>query len=201
MAAPRAASTDVAGRAVASRSGRYQGGAALGAASPGAAVQGAAVQGAVLRYEDFRIRPHNCFACGELNEIGLHLKLNLEPGRCWTELTMPRRVEGWEGIIHGGIVCTILDEVMAWALVSEDSWGVTARLSVEFRKPVTVGQAIRAEGWITESRRRIHGTAARILDAETGVELATAEATYVAASEPRKRELKERYGVSVGERQ
>ena len=36
------------------------------------------VQPAVLRYEDFRIRPHNCFACGELNEIGLHLKLNLE---------------------------------------------------------------------------------------------------------------------------
>jgi acyl-coenzyme A thioesterase PaaI-like protein len=199
MAAARAASTDVAGRAVASRSGRSQGGAALGAASPGAAVQGAAVQGAVLRYEDFRIRPHNCFACGELNEIGLHLKLNLEPGRCWTELTMPRRVEGWEGVIHGGIVCTILDEVMAWALVSEDSWGVTARLSVEFRKPVTVGQVIRAEGWITDSRRRIHGTAARIVDAETGVELATAQATYVAASETRKRELKERYGVSVGE--
>jgi acyl-coenzyme A thioesterase PaaI-like protein len=194
MAAAPAASGNPAGRATAA-----QGQEALAVAVKGAAGQRAAVQGAVLRYEDFRIRPHNCFACGELNEIGLHLKLNLEPGRCWTELTMPRRVEGWEGIIHGGIVCTILDEVMAWALVSEDSWGVTARLSVEFRKPVTVGQAIRAEGWITDSRRRIHGTAARILDAETGVELATAEATYVAASETRKRELKERYGVSVGE--
>jgi acyl-coenzyme A thioesterase PaaI-like protein len=158
----------------------------------------ASVQGAVLRYEDFRIRPHNCFACGELNEIGLHLKLNLERGRCWTELALPRRVEGWEGIIHGGILCTILDEVMAWALVAEDNWGVTARLSVEFRKPVSVGQKIRAEGWMTESRRRIHATAARIVDAETGAELVTAEARYVAASESRKRELKERYGVASG---
>jgi uncharacterized protein (TIGR00369 family) len=150
----------------------------------------------MLSYEDFRIRPHNCFACGELNEIGLHLRLNLEPGRCWTELEMPGRFEGWEGIIHGGILCTVMDEVMAWALVQDDSWGVTARMSVDFRKPVTVGQKIRAEGWITESRRRVHVTAAKIVDAETGVELASAQATYVAASEARKRDLKERYGVA-----
>jgi hypothetical protein len=41
-------------------------------------------------------------------------------------------------------------------------------------------------------------TAGRIVDTESGRELATAEATYVAASETRKRELKERYGVAVG---
>jgi uncharacterized protein (TIGR00369 family) len=166
-----------------------------------AAVEGLAAetaQPAMLRYEDFRIRPHNCFACGELNEIGLHLKLNLEPGRCWTELEMPRRFEGWEGIVHGGILCTILDEVMAWALVAQDNWGVTARMSIEFRKPVTVGQAVRAEGWITQDRRRIHVTAGRIVDATTGAELAVAQATYVAASDARKRELKERYGVIQG---
>jgi acyl-CoA thioesterase FadM len=87
---------------------------------------------------------------------------------------------------------------MAWSLVSEDNWGVTARMSVDFRKPVIVGQRIRAEGRMTESRRRIHTTSARILDAETGTELATAEATYVAASDSRKRELKERYGVGEG---
>jgi acyl-CoA thioesterase FadM len=68
-------------------------------------------------------------------------------------------------------------------------------MSIDFRKPVTVGQAVRAEGWITESRRRIHVTAGRIVDAATGAELATAEATYVAASDARKRELKARYGV------
>jgi uncharacterized protein (TIGR00369 family) len=163
-----------------------------------AAVEAAAVQTAVLSYEDFRIRPHHCFACGELNEVGLHLKLNLEPGKCWTELALPRRFEGWEGIIHGGILSTILDEVMAWSLVSHDNWGVTARMSIDFRKPVTVGQAIRAEGWITESRRRIQVTAGRIVDAESGVELAVAEATYVAATEAHKRELKERYGLGEG---
>jgi acyl-coenzyme A thioesterase PaaI-like protein len=163
--------------------------------SPRAAGAPGLVQPVLLSYSDFRLRPHHCFACGELSESGLHLKLNLEPGRCWTELELPRRFEGWEGIIHGGIICTILDEVMAWSLVANDNWGVTARMSVDFRKPVTVGQPIRAEGWITEDRRRIQVTAARLVDAVTGVELAAAQATYVAASESRKRELKELYGV------
>ena len=49
---------------------------------------------------------------------------------------------------HGGIVCTILDEVMAWALVAEDNWGVTARMNVDVPRPVPIGRPIRAEGWI-----------------------------------------------------
>jgi uncharacterized protein (TIGR00369 family) len=150
-----------------------------------------------LSYQDFRIRPHHCFACGELNEAGLHLSLKFAPGRCYVELTVPDRFEGWEGLIHGGIVSTILDEVMAWALIEQDSWGVTARISVEYRRPVLVGQAIRAEGWIVESKRRIQRTAGRIIEAETGLELAKAEATYVAATEARKRELKERYELGL----
>ena len=67
--------------------------------------------------------PHNCFACGTLNAHGLHLVFHVEQGRSWTELTLDRAFEGWEGIAHGGIVCTILDEVMAWALVGADNWG------------------------------------------------------------------------------
>jgi len=90
-------------------------------------------------------------------------------------------------------VCTILDEVMAWALVGEDNWGVTARMTVEFRRPVEVGVPIRAEGWITRSRRRIVDTAARIVDPSTGTELATATGVYVAADTARKRDLQNRY--------
>ena len=146
----------------------------------------------------FEFAPHHCFACGTLNPSGLGLTMHVEPGRSWVETTLDRRFEGWEGMAHGGILCTILDEVMAWALVVHDNWGVTARLSIDFRQPVTVGQSIRAEGWITEARRRIQVTAGRIVDTESGRELATAQATYVAASEARKRELKERYGVAAG---
>jgi uncharacterized protein (TIGR00369 family) len=141
----------------------------------------------------FEFSPHHCFACGSLNASGLQLDLHVEPGRSWTEFTLDSRFEGWEGVVHGGILCTILDEVMAWALVGEDNWGVTARMNVAFRRPVEVGRTVRAEGWITEARRRVVDTAARIVEADTGDELATATGVYVAASPERKRYLRERY--------
>jgi uncharacterized protein (TIGR00369 family) len=144
----------------------------------------------------FEFEPHNCFACGELNEHGLKLQLHLEERRSWSEFVLDDRFEGWRGVTHGGIIATILDEVMAWALVAEDNWGVTARMSLEFRRPVLVGTRVRAEGWIVRSRRRLVDTAGQVVDSE-GIVLATAEAVYVAADEERKRELMERYGVRI----
>ncbi len=146
-----------------------------------------------------QLAPHNCFACGTLNVHGLHLELHAGQDRCWVEITLPERFEGWEGIAHGGIVCTLLDEVMAWAVVDHDIWGVTARLNVEFRKPVPIGRLIRAEGGVTATRRRIVDTEGVLLDPVDGTILARAEATFVGASEARKAELKARYGYALGQ--
>jgi uncharacterized protein (TIGR00369 family) len=142
----------------------------------------------------FDLVPHNCFACGSLNRHGLGLLLHVEPRRSWTELVLDEAFEGWAGMAHGGIIATILDEVMAWALVGEDNWGVTARLSVDFRRPVRVGSRIRADGEIATSRRRIVETTAKLVQVEDGEILATARGTYLAADSARRRELRERYG-------
>lgn len=170
-------------------------GATLGAATQGlgSGVDLVGANGRAETPESLGFRPHSCFACGQLNAAGIRLALNIEPSRCWTELALDRRFEGWEGIVHGGIVSAILDEVMVWSLIRHDSWGVTAKLEVQFRRPVEVGRRIRAEGWLTEIRRRTERTAGRLLDAETGEELATAHALYMVASEAKKRELKKRY--------
>ena len=142
---------------------------------------------------DFEIAAHHCFACGELNERGLRLRLHLSDGRCFTQLALGPEFEGWEGIVHGGILATILDEVMAWALVAQDAWGMTARLATDFRRPVRVGQAIRAEGWLAGTRRRLLDTEARIVDAADGQLLAGATGLYVAATPAQRSELKKRY--------
>jgi acyl-coenzyme A thioesterase PaaI-like protein len=139
------------------------------------------------------VAPHRCFACGALNEHGIHLDLHVDGDRCWTELVLADRFQGWDGIAHGGIICTILDEVMAWSLAATDNWGLTARMSVDFKRPVRLGVPIRGEGWITSVRRRLVETAARIVDPVTGELLATATATYVAADAARKAELQARY--------
>ncbi len=144
--------------------------------------------------ERFAFEPHNCFACGALNANGLHLELHVDGERCWTDVSIPDQFQGWDEIAHGGIVATILDEVMAWSLYDRDNWGLTARMSVDFKRPVPLGRSIHAEGWVTEVRRRLITTEGRIVDLDTGQVLATAEATYVAAPEERKQELKERYG-------
>ena len=146
----------------------------------------------------FEFSPHNCFACGTLNTHGMQLEIHIEEGRSWTELRLDKRFEGWEGIAHGGILCTILDEVMAWSLVGADNWGVTARLAVDFKRPVPVGRTIRAEGWVTELRRRLVTTAGSIVDVADGTLLASGDALYVAATPERKRELQERYGFRAG---
>ncbi|HEX5823071.1 MAG TPA: PaaI family thioesterase [Candidatus Limnocylindrales bacterium] len=141
----------------------------------------------------FEVEPHRCFACGSLSEHGMRLDLHVSGDRCWTELELADRFQGWDGIAHGGIVCTILDEVMAWSLAATDNWGMTARMTVDFKRPVRLGQPIRAEGWMTRRRRRLVDTAARLVDTTTGELLATAEAVYVPADEERKRELMARY--------
>ena len=127
----------------------------------------------------------------------MRLELHVERGRSWTELTYDARFQGWDGIAHGGILATVLDEVMAWALVGEDHWGLTARLAVDFKKPVSVGQALRAEGWITRSRRRIVDTAGHVLDAASGRVLVEGTGVYLAADEGRKAELRRRYQPRV----
>lgn len=140
------------------------------------------------------LEPHNCFACGTLNVHGIGLELHAGDDRCWTELVLPDRFQGWEDIAHGGVVCTILDEVMAWALVDHDMWGVTARMSVEFKRPVPIGRRIRAEGRVVRVRRRLVEAEGVLLDIADGTLLARSQATFVGAPEERKQELKARYG-------
>ena len=145
----------------------------------------------------FELAPHHCFACGELNEHGMRLVLHADEAGCWTELTLGPRFEGWDGVAHGGILCTVLDEVQAWAVIAHGGWGVTARMTVDFRRPVSIAGRIRAEGRVTEARRRLYRTIGRIVDTETGDVLVTAESTFVAATEERRAELSARYGIST----
>jgi acyl-coenzyme A thioesterase PaaI-like protein len=123
--------------------------------------------------------PHNCFACGTLNLHGMQLELNFEGETCWTELRLRPDFEGWEGVAHGGIVSTLLDEVMAWAIAAYNVWAVTAKMSVEFRGAVPIGKLIRAEGRVVENRRRAYTTEASLIDVETGKVLARANALFV----------------------
>jgi acyl-coenzyme A thioesterase PaaI-like protein len=153
--------------------------------------------GPVRRDRDgaFEFEPHHCFACGELNEQGLHLAIHTDPQGSWTETTLDQRFQGWEAVAHGGIVCTLLDEVMAWAVIGRGTWGVTARLNVAFRRPIPVGRTIRAEGWVVDENRRAHRTGGQVLDVASGEILAMGGATFMAVPPDEVKRLKARYGM------
>ncbi|HTS15600.1 MAG TPA: PaaI family thioesterase [Candidatus Sulfotelmatobacter sp.] len=151
-------------------------------------------RGQVFRVE---VAPHGCFVCGDLNDQGLHVALRVGGGRAWTELTLTARHEGWAGVIHGGILAALLDEVMGWALFQQDCWGVTADLGVRYKAPVRVGQRVRVEGWVTETHRRVFRARGQVLDAMTGDLLCTGEATYVAAPAAQKADLQARYQLRL----
>jgi acyl-coenzyme A thioesterase PaaI-like protein len=111
-----------------------------------------------------------CYACGAENERGLQMAFRREDGRAISEYTPCDEHQGYPGRVHGGIVATMLDEAMGWAVYAARRWGATARLNVRFRRPVPLGEALRVEAWIVRQRHRLielraelRGTAGQML--------------------------------------
>lgn len=101
---------------------------------------------------------HWCFGCGAHNPIGLKLRFyaDEETSRVWAPWTPLREHQGFEGIAHGGLITTVLDEVMGWVIYAREIWAVTGTINVRFRKPVEIGVPTRAYAWIErESGRKI----------------------------------------------
>lgn len=140
---------------------------------------------------------HNCFACGGENPIGMRLHIELGEGSARAAWTAGDDYVGWSDKVHGGIIATLLDEVMAWAPSSYDSWAVTAEMSVRYRSPAMPGEELQATGRVTERRRRIYEVTGEVRGAD-GRLIAEGRGRYLGASPAQKAELKERYGMAPG---
>jgi uncharacterized protein (TIGR00369 family) len=120
----------------------------------------------------------NCFACGPGNTSGLHLHFDRDPPGVVASVVLAPQFQGWRGIAHGGIVMALLDEAMAHAAGFAGHRGVTASVSVRFRKPVPLERAIVVHGRVTWQRRNVLGVEADIVD-DDGRVLAQAEGSFV----------------------
>jgi uncharacterized protein (TIGR00369 family) len=119
-----------------------------------------------------------CFACGKANEHGLRLQIAPTEDGCRTVFTPLRRHEGFAGHTHGGILSTVLDEVIAWACRLQGYDAVTAELTVRFRKPVPINQPVEVLGKVLSERGRLI-TGEAVLRSEQGEVLALARAKMV----------------------
>jgi uncharacterized protein (TIGR00369 family) len=90
-----------------------------------------------------------CFVCGDKNEIGLKARFFWDGQKAVSDLDAVELYSGFKDMFHGGIVATLLDEVMIKALLAEKLNVVTAEITVRYRKPVNVGDKLHLEGWKT----------------------------------------------------
>ncbi|MCS7178543.1 MAG: PaaI family thioesterase [Anaerolineae bacterium] len=96
-----------------------------------------------------------CFVCGRENPCGLKLKFYEDPESrvVRAELTLPEYYQGYPGIAHGGVIAAILDEISGRAVMlqtSTETFMVTLRLIVRYRRPTPVGVPLVAVGWVEQ---------------------------------------------------
>ncbi len=109
-----------------------------------------------------------CFLCGRDNSHGLKMSWynNLELNRVEAEVTIPEHFNGYPGIVHGGIVATILDETSGRAVMLDgnfDNLFVTLRLNVAYRKPTPTNTPLKVIGWLEHKGHRGMKVAAQLL--------------------------------------
>jgi len=99
-----------------------------------------------------------CFVCGESNPAGVHVRFyEQEDGSVLARFTGQEHHQGYPGRMHGGVITAIMDETMGRAIMiphGETVWGVTAELSLRFRKPVPLGVELTAVGRIVSENAR-----------------------------------------------
>jgi uncharacterized protein (TIGR00369 family) len=96
---------------------------------------------------------HDCFGCSPTNQYGLQMKFFSDEEALFSWLTVPNHLCGWDNLVHGGVLSTILDETMGWTAIHFlKKFALTHALTVEFHKPVHIGEEIRVEGRVLEIR-------------------------------------------------
>lgn len=118
------------------------------------------------------------------NPVGLHLHIyEVEPGVIESTYMAPDHFQGYPGVLHGGIVATLLDEISGRAHMGSDPmqprFMFTAKMEVKYRRNVPVNKPLRIVGRAGKTKGRMAEAWAGIYDSETGELLAEGNTTLV----------------------
>jgi acyl-coenzyme A thioesterase PaaI-like protein len=125
-----------------------------------------------------------CFICGLENPVGLHLHFyETEPGVVETTCTVPDHFQGYPGVLHGGIVASMLDETASRAHMGNDlqnpRFQFTAKLEIKYRQNVPIGKPLKIVGKAGKIKSRTAESWAGVYDAQTNELLAEANALFI----------------------
>ncbi|MFN8103723.1 MAG: PaaI family thioesterase [Acidimicrobiia bacterium] len=130
--------------------------------------------------------PHrdDCFGCGPTNDAGLQIKVSADPD--WVgdgvglvcRYRFPERFVGGPGVVHGGAISAVLDDVLGTVPMANGAMCVTGRLTVTYRRPVLVGHEVVIRAWLDGRRGRKLTVKGEMYDSLDRV-LAQGEATMI----------------------
>jgi acyl-coenzyme A thioesterase PaaI-like protein len=126
---------------------------------------------------------HDCFACGTNNPIGLKLDFYRQGNSICSDVVLSNNHVGWQNMAHGGIISTLLDEIMSWTVIYfKKAFSVTRQIQIRYLKPVPVETPLTVKGTITsEGKSRTCKADAVLLDGEGNV-LAKSEGDFAVLS-------------------
>lgn len=121
--------------------------------------------------------PVNCFGCSPRNVQGLQLVFRRTTQGCVTRCVIPEHLCGFDGVVHGGIVCTLLDETAAWAMFGwHGRTGLTKLMTIRYLRPVPAGTELLVEAHVI-SHDENHAEIGSTVSSD-GVLLAEAQTTW-----------------------
>lgn len=140
-----------------------------------------------------------CYACGDLNPIGLHLHFRMEDDFAVSTFIARREHQGYPGVVHGGVVSALLDEAMGWATYGRGVWAVTGRMEMRFRGIVPLDEELEVRGRITRDRGRTLELTSELRDSK-GALLAEAEGLFFRVRGEQARQIEQASRQLRGER-
>ena len=98
-----------------------------------------------------------CLVCSQSNPLGLGLEFELLPdGSVRSEFISHAALEGYAGLLHGGVIAAVLDGAMTNCLFARGLQAVTGELTVRYRHPVAIGETVIVRAWLQESLPPLH---------------------------------------------
>jgi uncharacterized protein (TIGR00369 family) len=122
-----------------------------------------------LSKENFLPTFDGCLVCGDphVNPSTLHRRFQVTDEGVQVNFTADHRQVGYREIVHGGIICALLDETIGWAVaVQRQNFFVTGELTVRFVRPLSIGLEVTVYGRALEHKSRYSIAEGEIKDAQ-----------------------------------
>ncbi len=123
----------------------------------------------------------SCLLCGNTNPLSFHLNFYSDPNNVvYAKFTGHNFLQGYKGIVHGGVICSLLDSAMTHCLFNQKVEGVTGELNVKFIKPVEVNKTLYLKSWVEKKYEPLFYVNAELTDGQKT--LASGKAKFITKS-------------------